>query len=389
MRSVHSVLSVGLVCCALCSSRLAAGTMVDPFLDDMRSDAAGSVLPGASLVTSSDLSAYLTSATAASTYATTAALSAKAAAADVTALQARATVTEQNLALVTWDLWAHLGLPGQGWTQGWVDPCQDATGMALITNAYKGTGMWSTVVPGTVDLCTSGSASANDSDGPYVASNAFDNDNNTCWSTNTGPNWLKYDFGVGATHAVMGYSLFVKSDYPTYAPKTWTFEGSNNNTDWTTLDTQTNITTWSLKNTYTFTNAVAYRYVRWNITATNNGGGYSIISEAEAFAPGTSAITLRTVTSTAATSPTHGSMFVCAKELEAVTLNTDVIAKISKVGAFASPVTLTLTKLLTIGAYSYYYGEADYNAGTGVTMQAEIATTAKGIEIYRVSHNWR
>ena len=135
------------------------------------------------------------------------------------------------------------------------------------------------------------------------------------------------------------------------------------------MDTQSSQTYSSFeRKTFAITNTVSYRYYRWTWTHAGPDNNYTELNELEIFSAAPSAITLRTVTSTAATSPTHGSMFVCAKELEAVTLNTDVIAKISKVGAFASPVTLTLTKLLTIGAYSYYYGEADYNAGTGLSL---------------------
>lgn len=67
-----------------------------------------------------------------------------------------------------------------------------------------------------------------------------------------------------------------------FAPKNWTFEGSNDGTSWTVLDTQTNITNWtiSLLNTkiYNIPNTTKYLYYRINISA-NNGGASLIITQ--------------------------------------------------------------------------------------------------------------
>lgn len=97
-------------------------------------------------------------------------------------------------------------------------------------------------------------------------------------ATNTG--WLRMDFGSGRTPIITRYAITgpISGD-TTYAPKTWTFEGSNDASSWTVLDTQTNAAAWSAleKRTFSFTNTTAYRYYRVNISV-NQGGGYCEIT---------------------------------------------------------------------------------------------------------------
>ena len=74
------------------------------------------------------------------------------------------------------------------------------------------------------------------------------------------------------------------------APKNWTFEGSNDNSDWTVLDTQTDQTGWSGgdKRYYKFEtpNTKAYQYYKFNCTA-NNGADKLQIGEFEFYCVGT------------------------------------------------------------------------------------------------------
>jgi len=82
-------------------------------------------------------------------------------------------------------------------------------------------------------------------------------------------NWLTYDFGLGNEKQIMKYNI-KGEDGPTYysdmSPKSYTFEGSNNNVDWDILDTQTNQTSWTRNvfNEYTIINSTSYRYYRLN-----------------------------------------------------------------------------------------------------------------------------
>jgi len=57
------------------------------------------------------------------------------------------------------------------------------------------------------------------------------------------PNWWKYDFGSGNSATVNRYTMASKNnaDY-NRAPTDFTLEGSNDDTNWTTLDTQASLT---------------------------------------------------------------------------------------------------------------------------------------------------
>jgi Concanavalin A-like lectin/glucanases superfamily/F5/8 type C domain len=111
----------------------------------------------------------------------------------------------------------------------------------------------------------------------YKAWYAFDNLITSCWiaahaPSGGTPQWLKYDFGSGVTKIITKYILRNR-DVNVNSPNTWTFEGSNDNSNWDVLQTVTNDTqnTGLAQRIYTFTNTTAYRYYRFNAT-TRNGG---------------------------------------------------------------------------------------------------------------------
>lgn len=62
------------------------------------------------------------------------------------------------------------------------------------------------------------------------------------WFANALPCWWKIDFGSAV--AVLGYSVTNRLDDSGRRPTAWTLEGSNNDTDWTELDSRSGIT-WS------------------------------------------------------------------------------------------------------------------------------------------------
>ena len=100
---------------------------------------------------------------------------------------------------------------------------------------------------------------------------AFDALGATCWiSTNgaagTFPVWIKVD--LGSTPKYIEQFYFIAND-PIDTPKAFTFQGSNDNSNWTTLYTEPSYTT---NNTYTstdanFSNKAVYRYYRLYITS--------------------------------------------------------------------------------------------------------------------------
>lgn len=98
----------------------------------------------------------------------------------------------------------------------------------------------------------------------------------------TQPYILNIDFGDNNSKQVNSYSItpVTSSNYPSSInmsyPKTWTFQGSNNNSQWDTLDTRSNITFGTSTLTYNITSPSKYRYYRLNITATSTNNQVSI-----------------------------------------------------------------------------------------------------------------
>lgn len=132
------------------------------------------------------------------------------------------------------------------------------------------------------DIFTGGTASADASypGGANNPSNVVDGNLGNSWLTPDGddhPHWWKYDLGAGVTKTVAKIRILTESG----RVKDFTFQGSNNDSDWTTLltDQAANTTAWQ---DFTFDNSTAYRYYR--IYMTNNWAGnvYSMIKEAEA-----------------------------------------------------------------------------------------------------------
>lgn len=87
---------------------------------------------------------------------------------------------------------------------------------------------------------------------------------------------IDYDFGEGKSKVVNAYSIWCGDK--SRAPKAWTIEGSNDNSSWTSLDSQSNQTDWNANNecrTKMFANADAYRYIRLNVTE-GNGSAFDL-----------------------------------------------------------------------------------------------------------------
>ena len=126
----------------------------------------------------------------------------------------------------------------------------------------------------------SGTASASSEyGGTYVAWWAFDKGYTYGWvsAQSVNPEWLKYDFGTAKT--ISSYWIDeVNAAYATAEPNTWTFEGSNDDINWTTLDTQTSITWGRERKYFTIGSPGSYRYYRIYITV-GNGQVYFGIPE--------------------------------------------------------------------------------------------------------------
>ena len=130
------------------------------------------------------------------------------------------------------------------------------------------------------DIATGGtaSASADNAANGEGAAQAFDGNVNTKWEdpVNGGTGWLQYQLASAAS--VDTYILTSAGDVQQRDPAAWQFQGSNNGTTWTTLDTQTGqvFANRSQAQSYSLTNTTAYLYYRLNITANNGGSAYSL-----------------------------------------------------------------------------------------------------------------
>ncbi|KEI82101.1 discoidin domain-containing protein [Clostridium botulinum] len=120
----------------------------------------------------------------------------------------------------------------------------------------------------------------------FKAWNAFDRDSNKYWVAgyNISTGWLKVNFGINNERAISKYTIkhFNNDIYINSAPRNWTFEGSNDNINWSILDIRNNEINWNLneQRAYTFKNFNKYQYYRLNISR-NNGDQYVSIDEIE------------------------------------------------------------------------------------------------------------
>lgn len=131
----------------------------------------------------------------------------------------------------------------------------------------------------------SGSSSSNPNEG---FAKPFDCNPGSKWfsGSNSGlPQWIQYDFGSGMTQLVKRYGVTSANDVPTRDPSAWLFQGSNDGSTWTTLDSQTNQRFAYRSQTlyYSVGSPRDYRYYRLTVTAAN-GENDTQISELGLFA---------------------------------------------------------------------------------------------------------
>jgi hypothetical protein len=109
---------------------------------------------------------------------------------------------------------------------------------------------------------------------PWKAFNQSNTDEYDCWKSGIGvtTGWLKFYFGTGNAKAINKYYIKTSTIASAEAPSSWTLQGSNNDSSWTTLDSRSWVTdpgpdAWL--GPYTFSNTTPYLYYRLNITASN------------------------------------------------------------------------------------------------------------------------
>jgi alpha-L-fucosidase 2 len=109
---------------------------------------------------------------------------------------------------------------------------------------------------------------------------AFDGSTSTKWyNGGTVPSgWLHYRFGDAAGWAVTEYRVTSANDVANRDPKDWEFQGSNDGSGWTTLDTRSGQTFSARLQSKTFllSNTTPWRYYRLNILSNLGGSAYGI-----------------------------------------------------------------------------------------------------------------
>jgi hypothetical protein len=158
----------------------------------------------------------------------------------------------------------------------WTDSCQ-----RLRTDADRGgEGVVSDVLASVVPLMTSNSAPSGlascsshlpspdcDAYRAFAALATSGYTKNLGWLTDAASTgYLQYQFSVAVALTQYGMVPWSQDVFPGRAPKTWTFEGANDGTNWTTLDTQIDFTGWiaDTPHDFPFTNATAWNEADFN-----------------------------------------------------------------------------------------------------------------------------
>ena len=129
-----------------------------------------------------------------------------------------------------------------------------------------------------VNVATGGTP--NDSaNNPANAKYAFDQNSGSYWFYSGVLGWLRYD--LGHTETVQRYTVISSTDLIGRDPKDWQFQGSNDGTNWTTLDTQSGqaFPNRIQMHSYTVASPGAYRWYRLNITSNNGDTSFTTLSE--------------------------------------------------------------------------------------------------------------
>ncbi|MBN1411516.1 MAG: sulfatase-like hydrolase/transferase [Spirochaetales bacterium] len=185
-----------------------------------------------------------------------------------------------------------------------------STPTATLTATPAATPTATPTGPAFVDRTDAGgtiSAQYNDSPSGEEMDKAFDNSSNTKYLTFHASGWIQFQFSDGAAYAIDGYALTSANDAAERDPFTWTLQGSNNGSSWTTIDSRSveDFPNRFQRRVFTFSNDIAYNYIRLNMT--NNSGTILQIAEIELYGdPGATAATATPTNTTANTStPTN------------------------------------------------------------------------------------
>ena len=94
------------------------------------------------------------------------------------------------------------------------------------------------------------------------------------------PNWIQFQFPTQRVVTLYRITPWSQAPFPSRSPTAWTLSGSNDGISWTTLDTQSGFTTWSVgvSEPFPISNTTAYYYYQLNLIA-NGGDSYVGITD--------------------------------------------------------------------------------------------------------------
>ncbi|CAI1982337.1 Putative alpha-1,2-mannosidase [Serratia quinivorans] len=98
---------------------------------------------------------------------------------------------------------------------------------------------------------------------------SFDQDKNTKWCIFAPGNSVTWQVQLPEPRAVSAYTLTSANDVPERDPQNWTFAGSNDNVNWSTLDSQSRTQPFEqrlMNKTFSFANQTPYLYYRFVFT---------------------------------------------------------------------------------------------------------------------------
>lgn len=112
-------------------------------------------------------------------------------------------------------------------------------------------------------------------------------DESDMWTQGGDPPVVIFDIGATRKLKLTAYTVRSGNSYPNHAPRNWVFEGSNDNAEWTVLDTQSNNQSLAAGNAWFKGNSSVtqnFRYFRFRMTAPNDYGNNAIfLSEFELY----------------------------------------------------------------------------------------------------------